>query len=224
MAVQRRLKLQIESVQVRLLPIQPQLLNVLYLLVESPKGIRRSERHRYRPLEWWRQEKVVYGKCESRTFVPHIKSILRIPKEAPVPLEKQNRKRRRTKPQIKAETMVAEPPMVYNPEQGLDDQTPQHGTVMDFITKEEVERRQLFSLISRPWPDTTLTGIAFTAKMVEPQAVANNDWFFQPIFSDSNLMAAGQLMMPPKSYKPAKSSGHNTYVSLLGYTHTHGED
>jgi centromere protein C len=44
-----------------------------------PPGIRRSLRHRYRPLEWWRQERVVYGRPESGiSFVPHIKEIIRV--------------------------------------------------------------------------------------------------------------------------------------------------
>jgi hypothetical protein len=44
-----------------------------------PPGVRRGLRHRYRPLDWWRQERVVYGRRESGvSFVPHIKEIIRV--------------------------------------------------------------------------------------------------------------------------------------------------
>lgn len=45
----------------------------------TPEGVRRSKRHRFRPLEFWRQEKVVYGRRESGLcLVPHIKEIIRV--------------------------------------------------------------------------------------------------------------------------------------------------
>jgi centromere protein C len=49
--------------------------------------------------------------------------------------------------------------------------------------------------------------------MVEPQAAANNDWFFQKVFGDGDFIAAGQLIIPPKGRKPSKGTKDNTYVS-----------
>jgi hypothetical protein len=44
-----------------------------------PPGVRRGLRHRYKPLDWWRQERVVYGRRESGvSYVPHIKEIIRV--------------------------------------------------------------------------------------------------------------------------------------------------
>jgi hypothetical protein len=42
-----------------------------------------------------------------------------------------------------AETMLEEM-AAHNPEEGWDDNTPQQGTVLDFATRQEVERRQSF--------------------------------------------------------------------------------
>jgi centromere protein C len=48
--------------------------------------------------------------------------------------------------------------------------------------------------------------------MVEPQAAANNDWYFQKVFGDGDFIAAGQLIIPPKGRKPSKGAKDNTYV------------
>src|SRR5882762_4046435 len=61
---------------------------------EEAGGLRRGKRTRYAPLEWWRCEKIVYGRRESGvSFVPTIKAIVRIPKEPPKPLGVHARKR-----------------------------------------------------------------------------------------------------------------------------------
>lgn len=42
-------------------------------------GVRRGTRRRYKPLDHWRLEKVVYGRLESGTsYVPQIKEIVRV--------------------------------------------------------------------------------------------------------------------------------------------------
>lgn len=105
-------------------------------------GVRRGKRMRYAPLEWWRQEKVVYGRRESGvSFVPTIKAIVRIPKEPPRPLGIQG-KRKRSAPRSKSKTAEEdEPVMVYNPEEGWDDETEVNGVVTDWVTRETVQRR-----------------------------------------------------------------------------------
>src|ERR1700722_9430051 len=59
---------------------------------------------------------------------------------------------------------------------------------------------------------TLSLGIAFTSSMVEPKPAANNDWSFQKVFYDEDFIAAGQLLIPPKSKKPSKGTKDNTYV------------
>ncbi|EPQ57776.1 hypothetical protein GLOTRDRAFT_136648 [Gloeophyllum trabeum ATCC 11539] len=164
-------------------------------------GVRRSRRVRYGPLEWWRLEKVVYGRRDSGvTYVPHIKEIIRLPKEPVQPLGKAGRKgRKKTREGSRAKTGTAEPEVEVvpapNPEEGWDDQTEPKGIILDYVTKQEVERR-----------------IAFTAKMLEPKAAANNDFFFQRVFGDAEFMAAGYLMIPPGKAKPSKQTKDNTYA------------
>lgn len=57
-------------------------------------------------------------------------------------------------------------------------------------------------------------GLAWTSRMVNPRAAANNDFFFQKIFGDGEYIAAGQLMIPPQGHKPSKMTKDNTYVHI----------
>lgn len=87
------------------------------------------------PLEWWRLEKVVYGRRESGfSTVPVIKEIIRHPEEPVKPLSKTG-KSRASRKRKSAEAAV------HNPEEGWDDNTDYKGIVVDFVTGEEVERR-----------------------------------------------------------------------------------
>ncbi|KDQ61227.1 hypothetical protein JAAARDRAFT_32229 [Jaapia argillacea MUCL 33604] len=156
---------------------------------------RRSKRHKYPPLEYWRLEKVVYGKRESGpVLVPHIKQIVRYPKEPVEPLGSKHR-RPRGKSRTKTATVEPEPEPEIEEETEWDANTEAHGVVLDYVTKEEVQRR-----------------VAFTSRMVAPRAAANNDFFFQKIFGDGDFIAAGQLIIPPRKSKPSKGTKDNTYV------------
>jgi len=114
--------------------------------LEPPEGIRRSQRRTYAPLEWWRMEKVVYGRRESGiTLVPHIKEIRRVPKEDPEPLGTNKRKRGTTRPRSRSKVEGDQdhkpPVMVLNPEEGWDNDTDQQAVVLNFPSMEEVTRR-----------------------------------------------------------------------------------
>lgn len=87
----------------------------------------------------------MYGNTdEELVLVPHIKEIIRIPKEPVQPLGQQKRKRKAGTPRSKSKT-----PGIYNPEENWDKDTDPHGIVVDFLSKDEVERRELFLLL--PW-------------------------------------------------------------------------
>ncbi|KAF8801665.1 hypothetical protein BYT27DRAFT_7173908 [Phlegmacium glaucopus] len=166
----------------------------------SPRqGIRKSQREHYRPLEYWRGEKLVYGRTHHSgpILVPQIKEIIRIPKEATVTLGTKRKRgpTRRSKALEAAEDVIPPALPVVNPEEGWDDKTKAKCTVIHFTTKEEVERR-----------------IVWTAKMVEPRQALNHNWSFDKIFGDDDFMAAGQLIIPPDSIKPSKAAKDNTYV------------
>ncbi|KAI9571275.1 Mif2/CENP-C like-domain-containing protein [Boletus coccyginus] len=158
----------------------------------SPDGVRRGQRHRYKPLEWWRQERVVYGRRDSDLIlVPQIKEIIRIPQEPIKPLGKAGKHRRGARTRSKSKGRDTP----FNPEEGWDEDTPTNATVIDYSTQQEISRR-----------------VAFLASMIEPNQAANSNWFFQKIFGEGEFIAAGQMHIPPKSQKPSKSTKDNTYV------------
>ena len=110
--------------------------------------MRKSAREHYRPLEWWRGEKVVYGRSEdsgSKILVPPIREILRIPREDPLPLGK--RKRGTTRVRSTSAKAVSAPPapaVALNPEEGWDEDTPESCPVLVYGADnlEPVTRRQ----------------------------------------------------------------------------------
>ncbi|KAF8630435.1 hypothetical protein AX17_005412 [Amanita inopinata Kibby_2008] len=158
------------------------------------EGVRRSTREHIKPLEWWRGERYVYGRAGARgpVMVPPIKEIMRIPKEQPMPLGAKRRRTGRGRSKSKA---VEQPAVLYNPEEGWDDDTPDKCMVLEYPGNEERLRR-----------------IAFTAHMFQPQLAANNEWSYQKIFGDNEFIAAGQLTIPVQGRKPSKSSKDNTYI------------
>ncbi|KAF5373880.1 hypothetical protein D9758_000637 [Tetrapyrgos nigripes] len=163
---------------------------------EAVPGTRRSSRKVYKPLEYWRNERVVYGRPNSgHILVPHIKEIIRIPEEPKEPLGK--RKRGRSKTAQPRDGSVAKTAPA-NPEEGWDDETPERSLVIDWKLKTEIEKR-----------------ITCIAKSVHPQPAANNEWLFQKIFGDDQFIAAGQLVIPVEGKKPSKSTKDNTYIFYL---------
>ncbi|KAF8237718.1 hypothetical protein L208DRAFT_1375521 [Tricholoma matsutake] len=167
------------------------------------EGVRKSTREHYKPLEWWRGEKLVYGRPRGHSsnsglvLVPPIREIIRIPKEEPEPLgskRKRNGGRGRSKSKATEEVQVKMVP-VDNPEEGWDDETDPYCTVLDYPTREEVRRR-----------------VAFPSGMLNPRPTANGDWSFEKVFGDGDFIAAGVLIIPPKGRKPSKVTKDNTYI------------
>ena|SRR6266576_1872216 len=108
------------------------------------EGVRKSAREHIKPLEWWRGERYVYGRDRSNSsgpvFVPPIKEIMRIPKEPAVPL---GSKHKRSSARMRSKSRVIEqPPVVYNPEEGWDDNTSEQGKILDYPSGQEKMRRE----------------------------------------------------------------------------------
>ncbi|KAI0306664.1 Mif2/CENP-C like-domain-containing protein [Multifurca ochricompacta] len=160
---------------------------------ENTTGLRRGKRLRYEPLEWWRCEKVVYGRRDQGkvSYVPTIKEIVRIPKDTPKSLGAAHKNKRSTAPRSKTEEVITD----FNPEEGWDDKTPTNGVVIDWFTGNEVSRR-----------------LAYPGRLVNHRSAANNDFFFTKVFGDGEYIAAGQLRIPPNKHKPSKMTKDNTYV------------
>ncbi|KAH9900941.1 Mif2/CENP-C like-domain-containing protein [Cubamyces lactineus] len=163
---------------------------------DNTDGLRRSKRMRYSPLAWWRLEKVVYGRRESgKSLVPSIKEIHRIPQIKPEPLGARKRRGASRKKSRTAEP-EAQQVVVYNPEEGWDDETDPYCEVLEYGEDGA----------------TTIRRIAFTAKMVQPKEAGQGAFYFQKVFGDGDFLAAGQLIIPPHSTKPTKGTKDNTFV------------
>ncbi|KAG9085654.1 hypothetical protein FS749_004248 [Ceratobasidium sp. UAMH 11750] len=174
----------------------------------TPPNVRRSQRERFSPLEWWRNEKFVYGRSpdpeEGPFLVPLIKGIERPPKPSPVPLSRKHRSRR-TKTVVKVKKEEEDGTSGWldgdgvfgaprAAEDGMDEETEELGVVMDYATGKEVERR-----------------IAFPGARVE-FTPTEGPFHFQKIFGDSDFFAAGVMKIPVGGRKPNKPSKENTYV------------
>ncbi|KAJ3566820.1 hypothetical protein NP233_g6766 [Leucocoprinus birnbaumii] len=158
------------------------------------EGVRRSTRERFKPLDWWRGEKVVYGRMPSSgpILVPTIKEVRRIPTDKPEPLGHRKRGYNRGRSKTADEKLAT---AVYNPEEGWDDTTDPFGEVYDLDKQALVVRR-----------------LVWTAKRVSLVKAANSDWLFEKVFGDSDFVAAGQLVIPPDCRKPTKATKDNTYI------------
>ncbi|KAI9454332.1 hypothetical protein F5148DRAFT_985149, partial [Russula earlei] len=133
------------------------------------------------PLEWWRCEKVVYGRRDTgkRTYVPTIKEIVRIPKNPTKPFGIAHKSKRGGSHRKRTEKLATE----HDPEEGWDDKTPTNGVVVDWFTGNEVSRRTFLKMAGSRVPWT----------------FANSDFFFTKVFGDGEYIAAGQLRIPTSS-------------------------
>ena len=108
------------------------------------EGVRKSAREHYKPLEWWRGEKIVYGRPagsnNGHVLVPPIKEIIRIPKETPEPLGKRKRSTRARSKTVDDIHYKVVP--VHNPEDDWDKNTKDFCVLLDYDSREEVERRE----------------------------------------------------------------------------------
>ncbi|KAG6905770.1 hypothetical protein DXG01_000837 [Tephrocybe rancida] len=161
------------------------------------EGVRKSSREHYKPLDWWRGEKLVYGRNQGGAglvLVPPIKEIVRIPKETPEPLAKRKRTRAKSKTVDDVHYKIIP---VDNPEEGWDDKTEPYCIVLDYDSREEVERR-----------------VAFVSKELMPDKTADG-WKFMKAFGDADFIAAGILEIPPGVKKPTKQTKDNTYIFFV---------
>ncbi|KAG6809149.1 hypothetical protein H0H92_001399 [Tricholoma furcatifolium] len=163
------------------------------------EGVRKSAREHIKPLEYWRGERKVYGRPDGANFilVPHVKEIIRVPKEEPEPLQKRKRSgraRSKTVEEVRYEVIPVE-----NPEDGWDDKTDPFCTVLQYGTAEEVER--CVASLGRDLAPTRSTG--------------SGDWRFKKALGDADFIASGILELPPKGKKPSKQTKDNTYIFYI---------
>lgn len=189
--------------------------NIHLTIAEPPRnGVRRSKRERYKPLEWWRGEKVVYGRTQSSgpILVPTIKEIIRIPAQKPLPLSHKRRGYSRARSKTADEKLTT---AVHNPEEGWDDATDPFGEVYDLDKQALVVRRMCPALYFPVCAKVRFSGLAWTTNRLSLVKAANSDWLFEKVFGDSDFVAAGQLLIPPECRKPTKATKDNTYVKSI---------
>ncbi|KAM0792444.1 hypothetical protein ACM66B_005121 [Microbotryomycetes sp. NB124-2] len=157
---------------------------------DNADGVRRSARQRLEPLEYWRNERVVYKR---RSSGMGIDQVVRIPKDQ-MGLPQHHRKRG-TSAQARRGNSTSRVKSEVPEEEGVDDATDPDGIVWSWEGDAEVSRR-----------------IAFTAKMIDPKPTYNNKFAFQKIFTELDYLAGGVLVIPAGAEKPSKPARDNSYV------------
>ncbi|KAG8893830.1 hypothetical protein FRB99_001679, partial [Tulasnella sp. 403] len=164
---------------------------------EEIDGVRKSKRHRYRPLEFWRGEHAVIRRPRRNDPpVPIITEIIRVPEEHVEPLGKKHKRRGATKPP--SSRGPGRPPKeVYmdDPEEGWDEGTASDAMVMDYDTKEVIKQV-----------------VAKTRAMLDPKTPPGQEYSFEKVFTDAEFIAGGVLNLPKGARKPPKPSKDNTYI------------
>lgn len=115
----------------------------LPLITKSlPNTVRRSGRQKIEPLEYWRNERVIYKRRQSGLG---INAVVRFPRVSPDPLTKaggkKGAKRRGTSARVKSE-------LPGEDEEGVDDMTEPDGLVWNWEGDCETRRRAFFHLSS----------------------------------------------------------------------------
>ncbi|GAA5859279.1 hypothetical protein JCM1840_003831 [Sporobolomyces johnsonii] len=151
-------------------------------------GVRRSTRQRLEPLEYWRNERVIYKRRSSGVGMSEV---VRIPKVEPAPLAAKKSGSKKRGSSQRDGTVKNEAPE----EEGCDDMTDPDGLVWSWEGNAETTRR-----------------IAFTAKMIDPKATYNNQYQFQKIYQELDYLAGGVLVIPPGGQKSTKPAKDNSYI------------
>ncbi|GAA5904964.1 uncharacterized protein JCM6883_004924 [Sporobolomyces salmoneus] len=161
-------------------------------------GVRRSNRQRLPPLDYWRNERIVYKKRASGVGMA---AIVRIPKLEPEPLTQAGRKKRskssapRSKGPSKRARSVKSESEEEDEEDRIDSMTDPDGLVWSWEGNAETTRR-----------------IAFTENMMDPKPAFNNQYQFQKIYQELDYLAGGILDIPVGGKKDTKPAKDNSYL------------
>ncbi|TPX42198.1 hypothetical protein SeMB42_g05236 [Synchytrium endobioticum] len=169
------------------------------LLIDG-EGKRRSNRNRYAPLDWWRNEHVVYGRRKSGYCpVPVIQEIVRVPKieEDAMPKRRYHGRAKRSVSGDEdgpgEEEVQAKPKPKTKSNMGKS--KPVHARVYDVLEDQEKE---------------TMVGV--NPEALEPLPVKNAKFLFRKLFAEGQFMAAGLLVLPPGADKPQKNAANSSMV------------
>ena len=171
-------------------------------------GVRRSSRRREKPVDYWRNERVIYSRRRSGAGIA---DVVRLPKEPPrtrkksaTPAPASGSSAGGARKRIKREDSMDDRADDDDPDAGIDDLTEPDGTVWSWEADGEIQRR-----------------IAFTAKMVSPKPSTSGTIMFQKVFTELDYLAGGVLLIPAGTAKPLKASKDNSYVRLYRLLSAH---
>lgn len=204
----------------------------------NPDGLRRSTRHRIRPLEWWRGERAEYGRPSlgngNDAVVrdipgPTLRKVYRVNRAEDEGtfsgLRFHKNKRPRTAPvqkQVRRAPPRVQDSATPDPDAArMDDGFVELDPTADNVAVEDgmdegTERMQLV------WdPDSGQEVerlIACTSMQMNPRMPQGQNYGFEKLLSADETLAAGILSVPVGGSKPTKSSKDNNYVCLIIFT------
>ncbi|OLL26022.1 Centromere protein 3 [Neolecta irregularis DAH-3] len=165
-------------------------------------GCRRSTRTKLQPLEYWRNERVVYAlgaRRESGPALPAIKEIVRYEPHEPETRSKRHVSRKRKK---------------HGQPDDDDDDNDEH----NLADKENWENKDEVIADVLCWPQcdqVEMKRIAIPNSAVQTNIVANRTFTFKKIFEEGDFCATGILEINPDGEKPAKQTRNNVLIFVI---------
>ena len=179
-------------------------------------GIRRSHRTRFKPLDYWRGEKVVYSLDEDHGEpLPHIKEIVHVPSPSPPPPRAKSRSRSRSTSVQPVNDLWRK--QKFRPREAVleeEDEGPQIEELEpeDEELDEDFEEQEIVEGLTMQYEaasEDKQTVIAFSSGAVRPKSVVNGGFSFSGIFKDNDFAASGIMELGPQQVKPPKPTRHN---------------
>ncbi|ORY04431.1 hypothetical protein K493DRAFT_311389 [Basidiobolus meristosporus CBS 931.73] len=156
---------------------------------EDDIGVRRSGRTKVKPLDFWRNERVVYGRRKSGpNVVSVVKEVVTIPVEHRA-LSKRSNKKKNVKRVIVAEESEEDE---YNDEPI--DEIP----IVDWYTQEVVNQV-----------------VGLTKDMIVTKPVKNQTFEFEKTFGEQDFMSSGIIKLQCNGMKPKRNSGDSAMVFFV---------
>lgn len=208
--------------------------------VFDENGIRRSTRQRFAPLEYWRGERIRYGRpslptdqrevefeddpslmlsSNQRRRVPvlDIKEVIRVPRAPGEGTFSGTTRRKPSAPSRKSEDRkrASQTPTPAPLPEDLDQKFDFHlDPTLDTVHVEDGwDARTVENGIVVDEDGLEYeTSIVRTKSTLKPVAVMGQEFMFEKLFNCGGLMATGVLHLPPGTRKPTKPSKDNTFV------------
>ncbi|ORX96486.1 hypothetical protein K493DRAFT_19557 [Basidiobolus meristosporus CBS 931.73] len=158
-------------------------------ILSEEEGVRRSGRTRVKPLDYWRNERIVYGRRKSgQNVVPVVKEIVTVPEEQFLHPKKAKR-RPAAKKGRRIDVEEDDDDDIY------DDKPIEEITVRDWYTGEDVKQ-----------------AIGLTKDMVSTKPVKNQSFEFEKTFGEAAFMSSGIIKIHVNGKKPKRNSYDNAMV------------